>query len=48
MGKAPSLQRRGRSAALAVELVVAAINISLQDPGPCREMGLRVLAAPVA
>ena len=48
MGEAARFQHRTGVAAFAIELVVAAIGISLQDPGPCREMGLRMFAAPVA
>lgn len=48
MGKATRFRHRTGVAAFAIESVVAAIGISLQDFGPCREMGLWVLAAPVA
>jgi len=48
MGKAARFQHGARVAAFAIEIVVAAIGIGLQDPGPCREMALRVLAASIA
>jgi hypothetical protein len=48
MREAGRFQHGTGIAALAIKLVVAAIVIALKDPGPCREMGLRVLAAPIA
>ena len=48
MSKAARFQHGTGGAVPAIEIVVATIGIGLQDAGPCREMGLRVLAAPIA
>lgn len=48
MGKAASLEHGTGVASFAIELVIDAIGIGLQDAGPRREMGLWMLAAPVA
>lgn len=47
MGEAARLEHGAGIAALAIELAISAIGIGLQDAGPCRELGLRVLAASV-
>ena len=48
MGKAAGFKHGPGVTVFALELIVAAIGIGLQDPGPCCKVGLRVLAGPIA